>query len=111
MKKIFNSTLLLIFALIVTSCTNQQQNQTSDINTKQIEQNQNENQGNTLAENDERCNWFPGDCKNKCISDNYLFDQKTKKCIKYPGWIDGKIGCCTKPPFKTIEECQKICEE
>ena len=58
---------------------------------------------------DARCNWEAGLCKNICQSQNYFFDQNSKECKKYvePGI---NKGCCTPPPFETIEECKSVCE-
>lgn len=55
------------------------------------------------------CNWEPGLCKNICTSQNYYFDSDSKECKKYvePGV---NKGCCTPPPFETLEECKLACE-
>jgi hypothetical protein len=62
-----------------------------------------------IIEKDSRCEWKPRLCKNICISENYYFDENSQTCTKYiePGVSK---GCCSPPPFETIEECQKICE-
>lgn len=58
---------------------------------------------------DSNCNWEPGLCKNICQSQNYYFDSDSKECKKYvePGT---NKGCCTPPPFESLEECKSVCE-
>ena len=58
---------------------------------------------------DSRCNWEPGFCKNICGSQNYYFDGGSKECKRY---VEQDIikGCCTSPPFETLEECITICK-
>jgi eight-cysteine-cluster-containing protein len=53
------------------------------------------------AEN--KCNWEPGYCEMMCSS-GYYFDRTQGKCAF---WEAG--SCCSGPPFKTLEECQKYC--
>ena len=55
------------------------------------------------------CNWEPGLCKNICGSQNYYYDGNSKECKKYvePGI---NKGCCTPPPFETLQECKSVCE-
>jgi len=45
-----------------------------------------------------------GDCK--VLRIGYEFDSATGKCIK-----EGINGCSFETPFKTLEECQKVCEK
>lgn len=55
------------------------------------------------------CNWKPDGCDNICQSQNYYFDLDFKECRKYVELGVNK-GCCTSPPFETLEECKSICE-
>jgi len=57
---------------------------------------------------DPNCNWTPGLCKNICQSQNYYFDSVSKECKKYME-SDINKGCCTPPPFETLEECKSAC--
>ena len=57
---------------------------------------------------DKLCSWDPGMCKNICTSINYYFDGSS--CKRYVVKGENK-GCCTEPPFETIEKCQKKCED
>ena len=58
---------------------------------------------------DSRCNWEPGLCKNICQSQNYYFDSNSKECKKYVESGTNK-GCCTPPPFETLEQCNSVCK-
>jgi len=58
---------------------------------------------------DNRCEWVSGECKNICQSQNYFFDKVSGICKQYIE-PDVNKGCCTPPPFETLDECKQICE-
>jgi len=58
---------------------------------------------------DSRCDWDPGICQNICTSPNYHFDDDLGMCTQYMRKGESK-GCCTPPPFESLDECQKVCE-
>ncbi len=58
---------------------------------------------------DSRCNWNHGFCENICLNQNYYFDKESGQCYKYIEHSEFK-GCCTPPPFGTLDECKSVCE-
>ncbi len=90
--KILKSLLLFFIIILVSACTS---NNTT-LN----------NNYNTLRNKPKLCNQK---VVGKGICDGYYggyeYDSMTNKCVN-----KGVSGCEYKTPFKTMEECQRICE-
>jgi len=55
-------------------------------------------------QNQVKCIWEPGLCKKLCVGPLYYYNSSSQKCEL---WESG--GCCTNPPFETLEECESSC--
>jgi hypothetical protein len=53
-----------------------------------------------------KCNWTPGNGERYCSEGTYFFSPISKECKLWNGG-----ACTTDPPFDSLAECQRVCEE